>query len=133
MAEAAAATAVLPLRVAGMVMKTLAVTAMVGAQTTINNQIKAVTETATEMAKWQQQQNKGNSGGGGGRAAAARGRWSAWRRWQQFGKSMVLAARQRGGGVGSGKMDRVLFLILRLYIRRPHTDRIPEGVPKMLR
>jgi hypothetical protein len=32
-------------------MKTPAVTAMVGAQTTINNQLKAATAAATEMAK----------------------------------------------------------------------------------
>jgi hypothetical protein len=51
MDEAAAATAVLPPRAAAVVMKTLAVTTMVGAQTTINNQIKAATEMATEMAK----------------------------------------------------------------------------------
>ena len=51
MAEAAIATAVLPPRTAAVVMKTLALTAMVGAQTTINNQIKAATETTMEMAK----------------------------------------------------------------------------------
>ncbi len=51
MAEVAATTAVLPPPAAAVVMKTLAVTAMVGAQTTINNQIKAVTERVMEMVK----------------------------------------------------------------------------------
>ncbi len=99
MAEAAAATAVLPPRAATVVMKTLAVTAMVGAQTTINNQIKEAMETATEMAKMTATTNKGNGGGnscgggsGGGSAAAARGQQPAWRKWRQLGKSMALAA-----------------------------------------
>ncbi len=47
MAGAAAAAAVLPPHVSAVAMKT-AVTAMAGAQTTINNQLKAATETATE-------------------------------------------------------------------------------------
>ena len=51
MAKAAATIAVLPPRAATVAMKTPAVTAIAGAQTTINNQIKAVTETVTKVAK----------------------------------------------------------------------------------
>ena len=96
MAKAAAATAVLPPRAAAVVMKILVVTAMMGAHTTINNQIKAVTETALEMAKmtattkqrrrrwrWWRRWLKCS-----GRAGAA----PAWRQWRQLGKSVVLAA-----------------------------------------
>ena len=50
MAVATAATAVLPPRAVAVAMKTPVVTAMVGAQTTINNQIKAATTMAMEMA-----------------------------------------------------------------------------------
>ncbi len=50
MAAGAAATAVLPPHAAALATKTLAVTAMTGKQTTINNQLKAVAATATEMA-----------------------------------------------------------------------------------
>ncbi len=55
MAVAGATTAVLPPRAATVAMKTLAATAMVGAQTKINNQLKSVTVsesttmTATKM------------------------------------------------------------------------------------
>ena len=49
-AKAAAATNVLPLHATAVAMKTRAVTAMAGAQTTINNQLKAVTAIATETA-----------------------------------------------------------------------------------
>jgi hypothetical protein len=45
MAEAAATTTMLLLRAAAVAMKTLAATAMAGAQTTINNQLKAGTTT----------------------------------------------------------------------------------------
>ncbi len=46
----AAAAAVLPPRAAAVAMKTPAVTAMAGEQTTINNQLNASTATATETA-----------------------------------------------------------------------------------
>ena len=46
----AAAVAVLPPCTAAVAMKTPEATAMVGAQTTINNQLKALTATTTEMA-----------------------------------------------------------------------------------
>ena len=48
MAAAAATTAVLPLRATTVAMKTPVATAMGGAQTTINIQLKAVMATATE-------------------------------------------------------------------------------------
>ena len=84
---------------------TPAVTAMAGAQTTINSQLNALMATATETAtmmtmeskataaveaRWQRGGGGGSGGqlgGGGGSLVRARG----WRRWQ------------RGGGVGSGK------------------------------
>ncbi len=50
MAAAAAATAVLRPRAAAVETKTPAGAAMVGKQTTINNQLKAAAATATEMA-----------------------------------------------------------------------------------
>jgi hypothetical protein len=50
MATAAAATAVLPVRTAAVATKTPAATAMVGAHTTINNQLKEAAATATETA-----------------------------------------------------------------------------------
>ncbi len=50
MAAAAATTSVLPPRAATVAMKTPAVTAMAGAQTTINNEQKSVTATATKTA-----------------------------------------------------------------------------------
>jgi hypothetical protein len=60
--------------------KTLAATAMAGAQTTINNQLKAVAakakETAT-MTAMTTNENKGNEGGDGSLTAA----W--WRWWWQ--------------------------------------------------
>ena len=46
---AAATTAVLPLRTATVAMKTPAATAMAGAQTTVNNQLKAATPMGTKM------------------------------------------------------------------------------------
>jgi hypothetical protein len=97
----AAAAAVLPPGAAGVAMKTPAVTAMAGAQTTINNQLNASTATATEMATTMTMETKataavearqqhlrgdGQLSGGGGSLARAQG----WRR------------RQRSGGVGSG-------------------------------
>jgi hypothetical protein len=48
MARAATATAVLPPRTTAVAMKTPVATAMVRAQTTINNQLKAATAMATE-------------------------------------------------------------------------------------
>ncbi len=50
MAGAATITAVLPPGATAVATKTPAATAMAGAQTTINNQLKAATATATEMA-----------------------------------------------------------------------------------
>ncbi len=50
MAVAATITAVLPPGAAAVAMKTPAATAMAGAQTTINNQLKAATSTVTETA-----------------------------------------------------------------------------------
>jgi len=60
MAVAAAATAVLPPRAAAVVMKTPAATAMVGAQITINNQLKSATatETATMTATTMRMETK---------------------------------------------------------------------------
>jgi hypothetical protein len=51
MAVAAAATALLPLRAAALAMKTPAATAMVGAQTKINNQLKSGGATVA-LAAW---------------------------------------------------------------------------------
>jgi hypothetical protein len=93
----AAAAAVLPPRAAAVAMKTPVVTAMSGAQTTINNQLYASTATARMMtmetnataaaeALRQHLGGGGQLGSGGGSLARARG----WRR------------RQRSGGVGSG-------------------------------
>ena len=50
MAAAAATTTALPPRATAVAMMTPTATAMVGAETTINNQLKAVTETVTETA-----------------------------------------------------------------------------------
>jgi hypothetical protein len=86
MAVAAAATAVLPPRATAVEIKTPVATAMVGAQTTINNQLKLVTAmetaktTATTMrmetkamvaavAAQRQRGNGGQLGGGGGSLA----------------------------------------------------------------
>ena len=86
-------------------MKTPAVTAMVGAQTTINNQLKAVkataTETATMTATTMSMETKVMV------AVEARRQREGGSHWRQLGKSMalaVVAARrqcrqwQRGGG-----------------------------------
>ena len=100
----AAAAAVLRPRAAAVAMKTPAVTAMAGAQTTINNQLNASTATATMTAttmtmettatvaaeaRWQHIGGGGQLGGGGGSLARAQG----WRRWQH------------GSGVGSGSVE----------------------------
>ena len=84
----AAAAAVLPPRAAAVAMKTPAVTAMAGVQTTINNQLNASTAkammTATTMtmettatvaaeARWQHLGGGGQLGGGGGSLARAQG------------------------------------------------------------
>ncbi len=84
----AAAAAVLPPRTAAVAMKTPAVTAMTGAQTTIDNQLNASTATATETAttmtmettataaaeaRQQHLGGGGQLGGGGGSLARARG------------------------------------------------------------
>jgi hypothetical protein len=75
MAVAAAATAVLPPRAAAVAMKTPAATAMVGAQTTFNNQLKSATamETATMTATKMRMETKAKAAaearrqcGGGG-------------------------------------------------------------------
>ncbi len=74
---------------------------MAGAQTTINNQLNALTAMATEMATTMKMETNATAmveerrqhlgggsqlGGGGGSLARARGWWQ----------------RQRGGGIGSG-------------------------------
>ncbi len=83
-----------------------------------NNETKATAVAVAAAAEaWRQRGGGGQLGGNGGSLARA----CCW--WRQ----------QRGGHVGSGKMDKVLFKALRLYLRRPHTDRISEGVPKKLR
>ena len=69
MAVAAAATAVLPPRAAALAMKTPAATAMVGAQTKINNQLKSGgTAVASAAWLWRLQRGgvrqRGNGGGG---------------------------------------------------------------------
>ena len=51
MAAAAATTAMLPPHAAAVVLKTPVATGMAGAETTINNQLKAATAAATEMAR----------------------------------------------------------------------------------
>ena len=68
-------------------MKTPAATAMVGAQTKINNQLKSATATETEMmtATTMRMETKAT-------AAAAEARRPAWRRWRQLGESAALAA-----------------------------------------
>jgi hypothetical protein len=85
-------------------MKTPAVTAMAGAQTTINNQLNASTATATETATMMMIKTKGTTaaearrqhlGGGaqlGGGAGSLARVWG-WRR------------RQLGGGVSSGSAE----------------------------
>jgi hypothetical protein len=75
MAVAAAATAVLPPRAAAVETKTPAATAMVGAQTTMNNQLKSATatETATMTATTMRMETKATEV-----AAAAEARPAAW-------------------------------------------------------
>ncbi len=87
MAVAAAATAVLPPRAAAVAMKTPATTAMVGAQTTINNQLKSMTatETGTMTATTMRMETKAT-------VAAVESRRPAWQRWRQLGESIALAA-----------------------------------------
>jgi hypothetical protein len=78
-AGAAAAAAKLLPRTAMVAMKTPAATAMAGAQTTINNQLKAVAATAIETALMRAtttNENKANNGNSGSLAAVRR--W--WRR-----------------------------------------------------
>ncbi len=91
MAAAAVPTTVLPPRATAVAMKTPMVTAMAGAQTTINNQLKAATATATETgrmtattmtmetkataaaeARWQHLGGGGQLGSGGSSLARAR-------------------------------------------------------------
>ena len=96
---------VISFRHVGLYPMTPAVTAMAGAQTTINSQLNALMATATETATMMTMESKataaaearwqrgggggggGQLGGGGGSLARARG----WRRWQ------------RGGSEDSGK------------------------------
>ncbi len=66
MAEAAA---VLPPRAAAVAMKTPAVNAMAGAQTTINSQLKSINSNGDGNGNNDDDGNKGD--GGGGSAAAA--------------------------------------------------------------
>ena len=100
MARAAAATAMLRLHAAAVVMKTPAATAIAGSQTTINNQLKAAMAMETEMATITamtmmmetkataaveaRRQRGGNSqlGGRGGSLAEAQ----LWWQWQWVGK-----------------------------------------------
>ena len=98
---------VISFRHVGVYPMTPAVTAMAGAQTTINNQLNAsmatAMETATMMtmetkatvaAEAQWQRGGGGGGGGGGQLGSGGGslaRARGWRRWQ------------RGVGVGKGK------------------------------
>jgi hypothetical protein len=84
----AVAAAILPPRAAVVAMKTPVVTAMAGAQTTINNQMNASTATATETGTTMTMETKAAAEArrqhlGGGGQLGGRG----WRR------------RQRGGGV----------------------------------
>jgi hypothetical protein len=76
----AAAATILPPRTAVVAMKTQAVTAMAGAQITINNQLNALMARATEMATMMTMETKATAAvvawrerrvGGGGSAAAA--------------------------------------------------------------
>ena len=91
MAVPAATNAVLPLRATTVAMKTLAATAMAGAQT-INNQLKAALVMAMETAKMaattMMMETKGKM------AAAARRWWRrpAWQWRRQLGKSAALVA-----------------------------------------
>ena len=82
--------AVLPPCAAAVAMKTPAVTAMVGAQTTINNRLNALTASATEMATTMTMEMKAMA------AAEARrqhlGGGGHWRYQRQLGKSVELAA-----------------------------------------
>ncbi len=79
----AAAATVLPPRAAAVGMKTTAVTVMVGAQTTINNQLNASTATATETATTMTMETKATAATearprhfeGGGQLAAAAAAW----------------------------------------------------------
>jgi hypothetical protein len=105
------AAAVAAPRAAAVATKTMVATAIGGAQTTVNNQLKAVEATVTGMATMTATTTNENEGdGGGGRSlAAARRRWwwqrsigsggsaaaapAALRRWRQ--------RRQLGGGGGS--------------------------------
>jgi hypothetical protein len=75
MASAAAAADKLPLRAAVVATKIPAGIAMLGAQTTINNQLKLVAAMATEtvtMTATTKNENKGNGGNGGSLAAVQR-------------------------------------------------------------
>ena len=99
----AAAAAVLPPRAPGVAMKTPALTVMVGAQTTINNQLNASTATATEMVMTMTMETKATAAaeerrqllGGGGQLGGSGG--SLARAWRQ----------QRGGGVCSESVAAV--------------------------
>jgi len=115
--DAAAATAMLPPRAAAVAMKTPAVTAIVGAQTTINNQLKSgmATETATMTVTAMRMETKATSVAAAAEARRQRGGGG------QLGKSAALAAvaslavmaaawRERGicggGHLSSGSLAR---------------------------
>ena len=99
MAKTATATAVLPPHAIGVAMKTLVATTIVGAQTTVNNQLKAVTamaietETMTETTMtmktkamaWQQQQQRRRRKRGRRLGAAASLAAAAAATWQERG------------------------------------------------
>ena len=90
--------------------------APVGSATPAGMAEAAATTAVLPPEVWRQRGGGGQLGGNGGSLARA------WRWWR----------RQRSGGVGSGKMDRVLLKFLRLYLHRLHTDRISDEVPKKL-
>jgi hypothetical protein len=107
----ALAAAVLRPRAAAVAMKTPAVTAIAGAQTTINNQLNASTAMATETVTTMTMETKATAaaearrqhlgggsqlGGGGGSLARARG-WRCRQRQRGAMSSYV----NKGGGCGS--------------------------------
>jgi hypothetical protein len=112
----AAAAAILPPRATAVAMKTPAVTAMAGAQTTINHQLNASTATVNETAMtmtmetkataaaeawWQHLGGGGQLGGRSGSLARARG----WR-WRQCGGSVGSSS----AAVGFTKARRAMMI-----------------------
>ena len=107
-------------------MKTPTVTAMAGAQTTINNQLKAATETATVTAttmtmetkatavaeaRWQHLKGGGQLGSSGGSLGESTAVAAAAARWR-------CRQRQRSGGVGSGSAMYLPTYICFLFLVR---------------